>query len=35
MGKQKLLSEKDLNGMVLPSDKDVHGVVQKMLANII
>lgn len=31
MGKQKVLSEKDLHELVLPSANDVLGVVQKML----
>ena len=31
MGKKKVLSEKDLREMVLPSKNDVLGVVQKML----
>ena len=31
MGKKKVLSEKDLHEMVLPSKNDVLGVVQKML----
>ena len=31
MGKMKVLSEKDLDEMVLPSKNDVLGVVQKML----
>jgi translation initiation factor 1A len=31
LGKQKVLSEKDLYGMVLPSANDVPDVVQKML----
>jgi len=31
MGKMNVLSEKDLDEMVLPSKNDVLGVVQKML----
>jgi len=31
MGKQKVLSEKDLHELVHPSENDVLGVVQKML----
>jgi len=31
MGKQKVLSEKDLHEMVLPGENYVIGVVQKML----
>jgi translation initiation factor 1A len=31
MGKKKVLSEKDLKEMVLPSKNDILGVVQKML----
>ena len=30
MGKKKVLSEKDLHEMVLPSKNDVLGVVQKL-----
>ena len=33
MGKKKIISEKDLKSMILPSTNDVVGIVQKMLGN--